>query len=185
VARRREQARARIIAVAAARFAAAGVDGARLDEIADAADVARGTLYSHFPTKESLLHAVLAPVLTHACRQVRACQKLGPRRGVDALLALYLDLWARYPNELRVSYQARTQPLGGLAALHGRFLTGVLSVFGKAQKAGRLRTQQAELAARVLATQAVPLLELYAGHPRFEALFVDSMRGLLLAGSER
>jgi AcrR family transcriptional regulator len=181
VARRREQARARIISVAAARFASAGVDGARLDEIADAADVARGTLYSHFPTKEALLHAVLEPVLTHACFRVRACQKLGPQRGVDALLALYLELWAHFPNELRVSYQARTQPLGALAALHGQFLTGVLAVFGRAQKARRLRTQQAELSARALATLAVPLLELYAGHPRFEALFVESLRGLLLA----
>ena len=53
---RKKQKTARKIAATALRlFAKRGFDEVTISEIADAADVARGTLFSYFPTKESLV----------------------------------------------------------------------------------------------------------------------------------
>jgi AcrR family transcriptional regulator len=181
LARRREETRARILHVAGRRFAAAGVDHVRLDEIADEADVARGTLYNYFPTKESLLCALLEPVLERATRAVRGLEALGPRRGVDALLALYLELWREYPDPLRVSHIVPQMP-GELADLHRTFLRGVLQIFERSARAGILRGGDATMAARIIARLAVPLLEVYAGHPQADVLFIQSFHALLLSG---
>ncbi|HEY3359663.1 MAG TPA: helix-turn-helix domain-containing protein [Polyangia bacterium] len=184
-ARHVAQTRARILQTAARRFAAAGIAGVRLDEIADAADVARGTLYNYFPTKDALVTAILRPVLEHAAAGVAGLAQLGPRRGVEALLALYLELWRRYPAELRCTARMEEQPLEELAPLHLAFLRGAIAVLERAARARLLRTGDAVLTARTLARVAVPLLELYEGEQPHTGLFLTAMRGLLLVESDR
>lgn len=180
IARRREQARARILSIASRRFAERGVEGARLDEIADEADLARGTLYSHFGTKDALLFAILEPVLQEACEGVHKLKNAPADRAVDGLLELYLKLWSLHRDALRVAWQAREEPLGSLTAVHVEFVNGVLAIFEKARHAYRLRSADPALAGRVLWQTAIPLLELYEAHPRFQELWLSSMRGLLL-----
>jgi AcrR family transcriptional regulator len=186
VLRRRAEARGRILAAAARRFAEAGPDAVRLDEVAEAADVARGTLYSHFRTKDALLSAIVQPVLERAVRQASALVRLDARRGVEGLLGVYLDLWRSHPDALRIAYKAQDLPIGAkILALHRRFLTGVMRVFERAARAGVLRSGDAALAAHVLRQVAVPLLELYAGSPRWDRLFMESVEGLLLKPETR
>jgi AcrR family transcriptional regulator len=57
--RKKEQTRQRIAAVALRMFAERGFDGVTVNEVAEAAEVAKVTLFAYFPTKESLvLHDV-------------------------------------------------------------------------------------------------------------------------------
>lgn len=53
--RKKERTRAQIYAAAMELFLARGYDAVTIDEICEAADVARGTFFLHFPTKDSLL----------------------------------------------------------------------------------------------------------------------------------
>jgi TetR/AcrR family transcriptional regulator, cholesterol catabolism regulator len=53
--RKKERTRAQIYAAAMELFLARGYDAVTIDEICAAADVARGTFFLHFPTKDSLL----------------------------------------------------------------------------------------------------------------------------------
>jgi AcrR family transcriptional regulator len=66
-ARKREETADRLAAVAFELFARDGYDMVTMEGIAAAADVAKGTLYNHFPVKEALLahrfHADLAAAL--------------------------------------------------------------------------------------------------------------------------
>jgi AcrR family transcriptional regulator len=168
------------VATAARRFAEAGPDAVRLDDIADGADIARGTLYSHFRTKDDLLCAIVEPVLQMAVRETRALGRANARDDVARLLRLYLDLWHAYPDALRIAYKAQDMPIGDLGALHRGFLSGVLRVFARAQAAGILRSGDPLLAGHVMRQVAVPLLELYARHADGDRLFVEGLRGLLL-----
>jgi AcrR family transcriptional regulator len=180
LARRQAATRARIVAVAARRFAREGLEGVRLDEVADQADVARGTLYNYFPSKESLVAAVVRPVLELAARRSRGLHRLGPRQGVDALLALYLELWREHADALRLSHRLPGPPPGDLVELHESFLQEVFRIFERCARAGLLRCSDGRLGALLMARLAVPLLELCSQHPRGDALFVESLDGLLL-----
>jgi AcrR family transcriptional regulator len=183
VARRQAATRSRILAVAARRFANDGLDGVRLDELADQADVARGTLYNYFASKEALVDAILRPALEQAARRARGLHRLGPRRGVEALLLLYLDLWREHRDALRLSVRLHFGPLGDLGEIHQRFVGEVWRVFERSAEAGLLRCRNGELAARLVARLAVPLLELCDRYPDADALFLDSLRGMLLRAS--
>ncbi len=58
--RRREQTRDRLFDAALEVFRRDGVAAARIDDIANAAGVSRGTFYFHFPTKDDVLLKLLA-----------------------------------------------------------------------------------------------------------------------------
>jgi AcrR family transcriptional regulator len=183
IARRRAATRSTILDVAAKRLADAGPEGVRLEEIAAEADVARGTLYSHFPTKDGLMQEIMRPVLELAVTRARGLSSLPPEEAIDRLLKLYLELWRTYPSALRLTYRVRERPLGPLAPLHQRFVRGVHRIFAAAAAAGLLRTGDPALAAQVLTRAAVPLLELLSDHPRGDSLFIESAHGLLLSAS--
>jgi len=61
-AERREATRDAIIAAATRLFGENGFDATRVDDIATAAGVAKGAVYHHFPTKESVFEAVFNAV---------------------------------------------------------------------------------------------------------------------------
>jgi AcrR family transcriptional regulator len=61
--RRRAQTRAALIRAAREVFAEHGLDGATIQEITDAADVAKGSFYNHFESREDLQRAVAETVL--------------------------------------------------------------------------------------------------------------------------
>jgi AcrR family transcriptional regulator len=91
----------KLIAVARDAFAEHGVE-VTMDEIARRADVGPGTLYRHFPTKESLLAAVYrSEVEGLSARSDELAAELGPH---DALLA-----WLRE----QLDYIGNKRGLGG------------------------------------------------------------------------
>ncbi|MCC6391844.1 MAG: helix-turn-helix transcriptional regulator [Bryobacterales bacterium] len=165
--------------VAARSFAECGLD-ARLDDIADEADVARATLYAHFPTKEALIAAVVQSAVDAAARGVSAIHEADPRQAVRALLRLQLDLWNGYPDAMRVGHQLRTKPVDGAAHTHDATLRAILGIFERAQNAGILRCGDAAIAARLHTRIAIPLLEVLAGHPDRDRIFLGSLEGMLL-----
>jgi AcrR family transcriptional regulator len=61
--RRRLRTRAALLAAARRVFAARGVEAATVQEITDAADVAKGSFYNHFDSKEDALRAVVTASL--------------------------------------------------------------------------------------------------------------------------
>lgn len=75
VARRRAQVRQRILDVAEALMTERGVEAVTIDEIADAADIARRSFYHHFATK----HDVLVPIAAARTRSLN--------RRIDRLVA--------------------------------------------------------------------------------------------------
>lgn len=58
-ARRRARTRARLLAATRALIVEKGVEGLRIDQITDRADVAFGTFYNHFESKEQIVDAVV------------------------------------------------------------------------------------------------------------------------------
>lgn len=181
--RRRAQVKTRIVAEAARQFAEHGFDAVRIDELAEAADVARGTLYSHFPSKEAIVHEILVSALVDATRRIEALDARSAAVALEGLLDVYLWMWREHRDGLRVAYRFQESPLlqFGLTQQHHQFVVAVLEVLEKAAREKLLRAPSAMLAALSLSKVAVPLLTLYSDSDPDGALFKSSVRGLLLA----
>jgi AcrR family transcriptional regulator len=179
VARRRVEVRARIISAAGHRFAMDGL-GVRLEEVAEEADVARATLYSHFKSKEDLLQAIVRPTLERAVGLLARIPAAPARAAVTELLRLHLDLWRVGADAMRLAHRLADLPRDDLAPLHEAFVLKTLDVFRAAADAGILRHRDSALSAHLLAKVAVPVLEVVFESPDAEALFLRTMEGMLL-----
>ena len=79
--RRRLEMRSRILEAALQRFREAGYEGTTVAEICEAADVAYGTFFNHFPTKLDLLRAIVDESLLELALRVEGLAKApGPTR---------------------------------------------------------------------------------------------------------
>jgi len=152
-----------------------------MESIADDADVARGTLYSHFPTKQSLIEAIVRPALQQELAAVRRLRNRSARQAIRGLLESYVDLWQTYQDALRVAHGPGGLAVGSAAPLsHDELLAEIGRLLARAERAGLLRGHDPGLAAAIIARLAVPLLELCDRHPAGPALFVELMQAILL-----
>ena len=70
VDRRRARTRSALIGAGHKLFAAKSIDGVTIDEIVDAADVAKGSFYNHFDDKESLADTIVELVQGDCEREI-------------------------------------------------------------------------------------------------------------------
>jgi|SRR6056297_825038 len=102
--RRSEKTKACIIKAATDEFAEKGYDGARVDEIAVAANVNKTTMYHHFGSKDNLFTAVLENVY----RTIRDRQSdlelrgMDPVTGMRKLVEFTAQIWAEVPQYNRL-----------------------------------------------------------------------------------
>src|SRR6202030_4687321 len=71
---RKQRTRAALLAAARRLFAARGVDATTVAEIAEEADIAVGSFYNYFSTKDELLAALLETLLTAQRRELESRQ---------------------------------------------------------------------------------------------------------------
>ncbi|HMF05271.1 MAG TPA: TetR family transcriptional regulator [Acidimicrobiia bacterium] len=78
-----EGTRRRILAAALQEFSAKGIDGARVDAIAERAGTNKGMLYYYFGSKDDLFRAVLRQRLAERDAMARERDRTGPGRLAD------------------------------------------------------------------------------------------------------
>lgn len=83
-------ARERMRGAALSLFSLHGVNGTSLQMIADEIGVTKAAVYYHFPTKEDLVHAVIAPYIAQVAELVEAAE--GHRRRADRSEAILSGL---------------------------------------------------------------------------------------------
>ena len=174
-------------------FASHGVDGTTLTDIADAADVSRGNLYSHFGSKQALLDAIIEPTVAYAMEQIHALAELPPAQALEGILRAHATMWREIPGALSVAHQFHgaltenspsmhhppVQQAPDTFPAHATQPPNMTRIFQQAADEGLLRVESA-LALKIFNTIAVPLLELCQEAPDPDELFVDSMLRLLL-----
>src|SRR3954451_12948608 len=106
-AQAQQRDRARVLAAARAEFTDRGFRDAKVDVIAERAELTRGAVYSNFPGKRALYLAVLA----EDAERTPALSGLEPGRTVRSALAAFATAWlAHLP--LAVDQRGGTGPLG-------------------------------------------------------------------------
>jgi len=155
--KRAAETRKRLYREALRLFLEKGFERTTVSEITDAADVAKGTFFIHFPTKES----VMGELGTLVLEQMEACIR-NPRRNGSAaetqILALFdaAGRWHEGNRELsRLAVQVLTVSPGGMEADRPnqiRFFRLLLDLVGHGQQSGEFGAVVApEIAAQTLA----------------------------------
>ncbi|HWP65072.1 MAG TPA: TetR/AcrR family transcriptional regulator [Candidatus Limnocylindria bacterium] len=101
---RTEVYRQHVLEAAVRVFAEHGFEATKMQDIAQAADLSLGTIYSVFPGKHELYEAILAEhgqALLALVQEVHD-RKLAPREALDALIAIYVDYFVGHPDFLRM-----------------------------------------------------------------------------------
>jgi AcrR family transcriptional regulator len=136
--------RTRILAEATRLFAAQGVEGTALQEIADAVGVAKPSLLYHFPSKEALHRSVLESLLSRWNEIVPHLLKAVARADrFDAILDATIDFFAADLDRARLLLREaidRPVEMRELLATHMRPWLGVIAEsITKAQADGSMR----------------------------------------------
>jgi len=103
---RGQATRDRLVAAARVVFAERGFAGTRMGDLADAAGVSHGTVYTYFDTKEDVLLAVLHDVRADLNRAMTQPRLRDPIARVQAANSAYLDGYRTHAQLLQVAQEA-------------------------------------------------------------------------------
>jgi len=120
--RRKQQMAAAILDAAQEAFAADGYEAASVEKIAEAADVAVGSVYNHFGSKEGLLWAVAERALEVDERYMDAAYRpdLSPREQIQAAGKWFFRFAIDHPEPFRLLAFPHRPPEGPAAAIAER-----------------------------------------------------------------
>ena len=116
--RRSRPGRSGILSAATGLFAVQGVSGTSLQQIAEAAGVTKAAVYHHFPTKDDVVAAVLAPALEALREIVRTAGAHQQRQGrVEATIiglanqaVRHREVWSVLMQDAGVAEHIRSDP---------------------------------------------------------------------------
>lgn len=140
--------RRRILEAATAEFAAKGLAGARVDEIAARAGANKRMIYAYFGSKEELWLAVLESAYAAKRTEERALEveALPPAEAMRRLVAFNLHYTAAHPefvallNQENIHQAAYLRRSGQVPALYSPLLEQLRAVLARGEAAGVFRT---------------------------------------------
>lgn len=144
--RKRLQTLTHLAIVAARLFARRGFDAATMEQIAEAADVAKGTLYNHFPTKEAVLAYAIHHELGHNLETLtkQLAPDVGFVKGIVPLMDALSEWCEAHPEYLApylrfrfMDIQAATPATG--ASGPNDIVETYAWLIGNSQRSGELR----------------------------------------------
>ena len=100
--RRRERTRKRLLEAARSQIAEKGVSGLRINEITEGADVALGSFYNHFESKEAIVETIVAESLEELAETLATEALEDPAELVSAAIRQFVGLAFEDPDFARL-----------------------------------------------------------------------------------
>jgi len=170
-AERKVRSRRQILDAARDVFFRDGFMAANLDEVAEKARVAKGTLYRYFESKADLYVAVLADNGARFTQKMKQESSSPDESGVEVLQRIsrfYFDYWTRHPEYFQIFWAIDNQAVIGdlpqsvvdeVARLWGESLAIVDGVIARAVREGHLVECDTWEVANILWTTANALIQ--------------------------
>jgi AcrR family transcriptional regulator len=165
--RKKERTRGQIYGAAMQLFLARGYDAVTIDEICEAADVARGTFFLHFPTKDALLSEYGRQAMAEL-EQVLDAFRGSAVEALQEALRFLAERASRHAAVVRLVVRETVAHPGAVTdtTVAGRDLTDVFAaIIRRGQRAGELRRGAHPLVAgAVLASAYLAIAGEWARH---------------------
>jgi AcrR family transcriptional regulator len=180
IRKRQGRTRQRILDESARKFIEKGFENVSVEDIIDAAEIARSSFYRFFANREQVLASIIRPVFEQGLDELDAIKIDDPFETMASLLNTWFKLWQTNADALRVSTR-----IGGIYFYlfedeHRAFREKVAEMLHAIEPSGIFLNDSADSTARLLARTVVPVLEVYSDQPDFENLYRKTMTGFLL-----
>lgn len=185
VERRQNATRDRILVESARLFLARGFAAVSVDQVVEAAEIARSSFYRFFPNREEVLSSIIRPVFENGIGMMREVATHPPRQVLDGVFSMYLQLWSAGPESLQLATRMGGAYFRLFEDVHHAYREALTALMRRVEPTGLLLNGSGENSARLIARTAVPVLEVYRGDPRIESLFRQTMSGLLVKPEAR
>jgi len=143
--RKKDETRERIAAAALVLFRERGYAAATVDEIAQRADVAKGTFFNHFPRKEAVLRYLAIDELERLEMSVESALAnpgLSARERIHEVFELGTQIYEREPELLRIVFlEMMKGPEADLFEIHERGHAAVRRLIEDAIRRGEFRAE--------------------------------------------
>lgn len=161
---RGERTRTKLVTAARAVFEERGFDGARMGDVAEAAGVSHGTVYTWFDTKEDLLRAVIDSVTAELYASLSVPDATSPIERIAIANERYLAAYRSTARLLEVVEQAAVVDESFRAVLANLRTTHVERVAKTIRRWQRDGAAQTDLDAQVSAAALCAMVEGFARH---------------------
>lgn len=161
---RGERTRNTLIAAARTVFEQRGFDGTRMSDIAEAAKVSHGTVYTWFATKEELLHAVVDSIAGALYASLSVPEATSPMERVSIANERYLAAYRETARLLEVVEQAAVSDASFRAVLANLRTTHVQRVAKTIRRWQREGAADASIDPQVGAAALCAMVEGFARH---------------------
>lgn len=161
---RGERTRTKLVTAARTVFEERGFDGARMGDVAEAAGVSHGTVYTWFDTKEDLLRAVIDSVTAELYASLSVPDATSPIERIAIANERYLAAYRSTARLLEVVEQAAVVDESFRAVLANLRTTHVERVAKTIRRWQREGAAQTDLDAQVSAAALCAMVEGFARH---------------------
>jgi AcrR family transcriptional regulator len=185
VRKRQSRTRQRILEQSAHLFIAKGFENVSVEEIIDAAEIARSSFYRFFSNREQVLANIIRPVFDRGVAELEKINTADPADTMSGIFDTYLKLWNTSPDALRISTRVGGAYFYLFADVHAIFRSKLASLLDSIEPSGIFINDSAEHTGRLLARTAVHVLEVYSRENDFAELFHKTMTGYLLNTGQR
>ena len=180
IRQRQRRTRDLLLRESAALFVTGGFENVSVEDILAASNIARSSFYRFFSNREDVLGQIVRPVFQRGLTELNNVPCEDGDAIMTGILSVYLHLWRRSPNALRLSTRLGGVYFSLFKDVHDDFRRRLEALVAAAGAYDILLNENADYSARLIARVAVPTLEVYSGDPNREQLFMTSMKGLLL-----
>jgi AcrR family transcriptional regulator len=158
-----EQRRREILEAALKQFGEKGFQDTTVEDIANAAGVAKGTIYLYFPSKEHLLVSLkkafmaglvdqLTDIIAEGIERVAAGADVDYRDVIDDIFQTIVDYHCEHRDQVEVVVRQTTGPdlVQETLELERDFIALITSAFRESTDAGLIHTEDPETTARLV-----------------------------------
>jgi len=165
--------RDRILQAAVKVFSQKGFHRARMDEIAEKAEVAKGTLYYNFASKSKLFSAAVTEGIETIVAQIQAqlAEDMHFEKHFRKLIACNVDLYLQHSDLARIVFNEVSSGIDSdiLADIHrarNRYIDCVASQLDNGRRTGHIKDMDLHLTAVALVGMLDNLCNLHLQNPR-------------------
>lgn len=145
-------ARGKVERAALELFAAKGIDGVSIAEIAEAAGVSQGALYRHYPSKDELAWALFSTAYLQTGGELDAVRAREPdfRGRIGAMIAHFCELYDSDPALFRFMLIAQHGLLPRISPEQRTPVDAILDTISQAVEAGKIGSVDPQVATAVV-----------------------------------